>query len=134
MRMIPGLLAGVLLVTASLSAQETRLHMSVDTSVVSVGDRITLTVLVDHHPDARLAWPDSLNLAPFEVLGAQVAPPLSQGETTRSSLVLVLAAFELGDLEIPSFDIQVTGPAGETTTLPTDRYGIQVLTVGLDET
>ncbi|MBT8395907.1 MAG: BatD family protein, partial [Gemmatimonadetes bacterium] len=125
MRVIAGFLAFLLLAMAQLSAQEPRLQVSVDTSVVSVGDRIKLTVSVDHHPGARLAWPDSLALTPFEVLGAEVPPPVSQGETTRSSMVLVLAAFELGDLEIPSFEIQVTDPEGEVTTLSTSRYGIQ---------
>ncbi len=133
MRVMAGFIAGLLLAAAPLGAQVPRLHMSVDTSVVSVGDRITLTVSVDHLPGAQVLWPDSLNLAPFEVLDAQIAPPLSQGERTRSSLALVLAAFELGELEVPSFDIQVRHSAGEDVTLPTDRYGIQVLSVGLDE-
>jgi hypothetical protein len=109
--------------------------MEVDTTVVTVGDRILLTVSVDHPSGSRVVWPDSLTLAlaPFEVLEAHATAPASRGESTRSSLILALAAFELGDLEIPSFDLEVVAQDGGTTALSTNRFGIQVLTVGLDE-
>ena len=50
---------------SSPQGQSPRLHMEVDTTVVTVGDRITLTVSVDHAPGspghlARLAGSDSL--------------------------------------------------------------------------
>ncbi len=116
-----------------LGAQEPRIGTRVDTAVVSVGDRLTLTVTVDHPAQSLVAWPDSLDLAPFEVLEARAIPPSTQRERTRSSLILTLAAFELGELEVPSFEVEVTEPDGEITTLTTSRFGIQVLTVGLDE-
>jgi hypothetical protein len=127
-------LSGITGLAASpLKAQEAHLGMEVDTAVVSVGDRITLTVTVDHPNGSRVLWPDSLDLAPFEVLEAQAEPPTSQGEGVRSSLSLTLTAFDLGDLEIPSFDVEITGSDGESATLATEPVGIQVLTVGLDE-
>jgi hypothetical protein len=116
-----------------LSAQEPRIGTEVDTAVVSVGDRITLTVTVDHPASANVAWPDSLDLAPFEVLGGRATPPVSHNGGSRSSLILTLAAFELGDLEIPSFDVEVISASGESTLLGTSRFGVQVVSVGLDE-
>ncbi len=44
-----------------------------------------------------------------------------------------MVAFELGDLEIPSFDIGVVAPDGSEITLSTDPYLITVQSVGLDE-
>ena len=127
------LLVCLLLATPPLRGQSPRLHMEVDTAVVTVGDPITLTVSVDHSSDSRVIWPDSLDLTPFEILGGRALPPAPMGESTRSSMVLTLAAFELGDLEIPGFDIEVANAQGETAALTTNRFGIQVLTVGLDE-
>jgi len=49
---------------APVSAQ-IRVRSSVDTTLVTVGDRITLTVQVEHPEDATVLWPDSLDLSPF---------------------------------------------------------------------
>jgi hypothetical protein len=55
------------------------------------------------------------------------------GDNVRSSATFTLTDFELGDLEIPSFELQLADSAGESTGLATNRFGIQVLSVGLDE-
>jgi hypothetical protein len=101
--------------------------------VVTIGDRITFRVEVDHAPDAQIAWPDSVDLAPFQILEARVVPPRPAGEATRSGLVLTLSVFELGELELPSFDVEVLRPGQESTRLSTNPYGIRVVSVGLDE-
>jgi len=110
-----------------------RLQAEVDTAVVTVGDPITLRVSVEHAPASRVAWPDSVDLSPFEVLGARTPEPRTQGDLTRSSLTLTLAAYELGDLEIPPFRVAVIGAQGDTTLLATNRFGIRVESVGLEE-
>jgi len=127
-------LVALLLVATPLWGQTPVIRTDVDTTVVYVGDPITLGVVVDHPADAQVVWPDSLELGPFEILGAQVLPPTAQGDNVRSSLALLLAAYELGDLEIPSFEVEVVGPGDESTLLHTDRFGIRVESVGLDET
>jgi len=118
---------------ASAQDQAPRLRTDVDTTVVTVGDPITLQISVDHAPDARVAWPDSLDLAPFEVLGARASGPSTQGGVAQSSLTVALAAYELGDLEIPGFQVAVVGAQGDTTFLDTNPFGIHVESVGLDE-
>ena len=125
-------LVAALLLAAPLGAQS-RITTTVDSTHATVGDRITLSVTVEHAPGAQVAWPDSLDLAPFEVLAAQVAPPAAADGVVRSSATYTLAAFELGELEIPSFDVQVVGPDGETETLSTDAWVVEVLSVGVDE-
>ncbi len=108
------------------------LRVAVDTTTTTVGGRLHLTVAVEHAPDATVQWPDSLNLAPFEVLGAVVNPTTVADGHAMTTAVLTLTAFELGELEIPSFTVGVTSPAG-VTELVTDPFGIAVVSVGLDE-
>lgn len=117
---------------APLQAQS-RVSTEVDSTRVTVGDRITMTVTVEHASSARATWPDSLDLAPFEVLGARELPPEVSGDVARSGLALTLSAFELGDLEIPAFDVVVTSADGTEEVVPTDRFGIEVVSVGADD-
>lgn len=108
------------------------LRVAVDTTTTTVGGRLRLTVAVEHTPDAAVQWPDSLDLAPFEVLGAVVSPTTVADGRATTTAVLTLTAFELGELEIPSFTVGVTSPGG-VTELVTDPFGIAVVSVGLDE-
>lgn len=117
---------------APIHAQST-VRTTVDSTLVTVGDRITLTVAVEHAPDATVAWPDSLDLSPFEVVGARALGSEPSGGRVRSSAQFYLTAFQLGDLEIPDFEVAVLGAGGEREVLRTDRFGIEVVSVGADE-
>lgn len=108
------------------------LRVAVDTTTTTVGGRLHLTVAVEHAPDATVQWPDSLDLAPFEVLDAVVNPTTVADGRATTTAVLALTAFELGELEIPSFTVGVASPGG-VTELVTDPFGIAVVSVGLDE-
>jgi hypothetical protein len=134
-RRVAGLLAGCAwtVVVAPLAAQDARISNDVDTTLVTVGARISMTVMVEHAVGARVMWPDSLDLTPFELIEAQAIPSTTEGGRARSSAILTMAAFELGELEIPSFDVQVLGPGEAAETLSTDRFGIEVVSVGADE-
>ncbi len=106
----------------------------VDTTLVTVGDRIEVMVTVDAPSNAQVVWPDSLDLSPFEVVSARALPPQAAGDRTQTSIVLSLTAFELGELEIPSFDVTVMASNGSREVIPTDRYGVEVVSVGADDT
>lgn len=121
-----------LLVASPLAAQS-RISTTVDTARATVGDRITMTVTVEHPAGARVVWPDSVDLAPFEVLHARFSPAAASDGAARSSATYVLAAFELGELEIPGFDIEVLGAGGEADTLSTPAWGVEIVSVGIDE-
>ena len=114
-------------------AQEPRIRASVDTTEVTVGGRLEMTLTVEHDPAARVVWPDSLDVRPFEVLDAVVLSPMRRDGRTVSSVRLSLTAFELGELEIPSIEVHVLGADSTVTALSTDPFGIGVETVGLDE-
>jgi hypothetical protein len=119
---------------ASPLRAQSRLATTVDTTVVTVGDRLTMTVSVDHPAGSSAELPDSLALAPFEVLGVEPLPGEAVGDGVRSGWKLTLTAFELGDLEIPSFPVTVVGGDASVDSLSTDPYGIRVESVGADET
>ncbi len=137
MRRIGGVLARLALlgafVPAALGAQEPRIRAEVDTTAVTVGGRVELTITVEHAPSSAVLWPDSLDLRPFEVLDAVALPSAQSEGRTFSAVRLSLAAFELGELEIPSIEIRVVGPDSVVTALSTDPFGIGVVSVGLDE-
>ena len=123
----------IVFVPAPLRAQAPRIRTDLDTALVSVGDRMEFTVQVEHDPSASVVWPDSLTLGLVEVLGVEILPPAQEGGRTITRARFTLAAFELGDLEIPSFEMRVETPGGPSTTLSTDSYFITVQSVGLDE-
>jgi hypothetical protein len=126
-----GLVAFLLLATP-LAAQS-RIATTVDRTSATVGDRITMTVTVEYPVGTRVAWPDSLDLAPFEAMDARIAPATQAGGTARSTATFTLAAFELGELQIPSFDVEVVGTGGESETLSTEARGVEIVSVGVDE-
>ncbi len=119
--------------TGDASAQEPRIRASVDTTAVTVGGRLELLLTVEHDPGATVMWPDSLDVTPFEVLDAVPLQPTRRGGRTVSAVRLSLAAFELGELEIPSIEVHVVGADSVVTALSTDPFVIGVETVGLDE-
>jgi BatD DUF11 like domain len=132
MRAACAAVASLLAVALPLAAQSS-IDARIDTTAATVGDRITMTVSVEHPAGARVTWPDSLDLAPFEVLETHEVPAQTTVEATKSTEVVTLTAFQLGDLEIPSFAVSVTGADGSEEVLHTDPFGVQVTSVGQDE-
>ena len=126
--MVP--LVAMLAVGAALQAPGPQIHTALDTALVTMGDQLHLTVSVTHGQGEQVRWPDSLDLSPFEVLGRGALPPVRQGNRVTSTLELTLTAFQLGDLDLPSFPVVVEG-AGRADTLATDGWKVTVQSVGL---
>ncbi len=116
-----------------LWAQASRVTIEPDTTEIHVGDPLALRLSVEHPADLAVRWPDSLSLDPFEPLALEVGPSEVSADGARTTAVLRVTAFELGEIEIPSFDIELTDGAEVTTALSTDPVVIGVTTVGLDE-
>jgi hypothetical protein len=107
--------------------------VAVDSTRVTVGDRIVMTVAVEHAPGATVVWPDSLDLSPFEVLEVGTSTPPTEGAATHASAAFTLTAFELGTLEIPSFEVVVRAADGSEETVSTSPFAVEVVSVGVDE-
>ena len=100
---------------------------------IAVGDRVRLTIEVEHEADGAVVWPELESLGPFEVLERRVAAPAVEGDRAIASAELILTAFELGDLEVPAVGIEVLDANGSATNLETESRTVTVVSVGLDE-
>ena len=123
----------VLTGVGQLRAQDAHVRVRADTSVITVGDPIVFDISVEHDPGWTVQWPDSLDLLPFEVLRAETLPVQEARGRRVSPARLVLTAFELGELEIPSLEIPLVNAEGTEATVETDPWGVEVRSVGLDE-
>jgi hypothetical protein len=57
---------------------------SVDTSLITIGDRIKYTVSIDHVEGMRVEQPGAgVNLGQFEIKNYNIIPPYSQDELSR---------------------------------------------------
>ena len=116
-----------------LRGQSPRVTIEPDTTEIHVGDPLALRLSVEHPADLAVRWPDSLSLGPFEALALEVSPSEASGDGARTAAVLHVTAFELGELEIPSFTLELTDGGDGTATVSTDPVVVGVTTVGLDE-
>jgi hypothetical protein len=107
------------------------IRTELDTFEITVGDPLALTVAVEHDVGSSVVWPDSIDLGSVELLDAVVLEPVHQANRQISAARFVVTAFELGDLEIPSFDVAVVG--ADTTVLASDEWNVTVVSVGRDE-
>ena len=132
---------GATLTVAGLAAageawgQAPRVTIEADTLEIHVGDPLALRLSVEHAADLSVRWPDSLPLGSFEALTLEVGEPTPapDGDAVRTPAVLRVTAFELGELEVPSFDLELTDGTERSVTVSTDPVVIGVTTVGLDE-
>ncbi len=122
-----------LIAWADVAAAQSRIHADVDGTQITVGDHLVMNVTVHHPAGSEVAWPDSLSLAPFEVLEVRRSPPEVNGDSLRTDAQLTLTAFDLGDLLIPGFEIGVVGSEVAAETLGTDSFTVRVASVGVDE-
>ena len=125
-----------LLATGTLAAQEgVRIETAIDTTLITVGDHVTMTVTVEHPAGWVVEWPDSLDASTVELLAVEVGPTTRPDEERRERAAAQFAftSFGLGAAEVPSFEIAVVAPDGTTHAVATDAYTIAVQSVGVDE-
>ena len=114
-------------------AVEPTAETTVSAATAAVGDPVTVVVTVRHAPDATVRWPDPIDAGPFEVLDPPIPQSTAVDGGTESRLELRIAAFELGELSLPSLDLEVVDAAGGVTTLATGTVTVALESVGRDE-
>jgi len=130
------LIAALALPAMSVGAQGLPdVRAAADQERIAVGDRVTFTVTVRHEPGSEVFWPAIADtLGPFELVGSQQVEPEIVDSVQISSIHYWLTAFELGELEIPAIELQVSDPGGgEPVSRVTDPTTIDVVSVGIDE-
>lgn len=117
---------------ARASADEpVQASLSVDREVSSVGDRITVTLVVTREPGVLLAPLQAPDLGPDIELLETLPPqhePLASG-ATRSRFRYRVAAFRTGELQIPPFAVVYALPGGETAYVATEPAGFTIRSV-----
>jgi hypothetical protein len=112
---------------AEPAAPEVRMELAVDPTDVTVGQPFSVTLQVEHAPDLEVQLP--IPAAEWGSLTVRESGTARRGAAAngwvRQEAVYVLAAFELGALDIIPLELQVT-QAGETRTLATPAGTIQV--------
>jgi hypothetical protein len=125
------LLAAPALVAAQTGLPE--LRVTLDPAVITVGDPVVVVVTVTHDPDARVVWPEPIDLGAFELLDVQLSDATTDGDRAQSRAELTVTAFELGDQTVPAFEVAVIDGAGETVMLSTEAAAVTIESVGRDE-
>ncbi len=134
MSLSPAVLAATLL--WSLAAQDmARVRASTDLERVTVGDHVTLTLTVEHDSGTAVVWPEPAEaLGEFEVRDFRVLADSAAGGGVVSSAQFVLAAYALGEIEVPPMEIVVTDSGGgEAQSFITRAATVTVESVGREE-
>jgi hypothetical protein len=110
--------------------------VSLTPSLATVGDRLELTIAVDHDAAFTVEGPAfGDDFGPFELV--EIEEPRRQGERgpSRTTLGYTLAGFVLGSLELPPLSVRWRGGAAEgtLTTEPQSAIIQSVLVDGDDE-
>jgi hypothetical protein len=121
--------AGALDSAPTVSAQ-------VDRKEARVGDVIVLTVLAVAPRDVPVNLPHTLELGPFSELDEQnrktETKDLGDGKVRRE-FTAQIAAYETGDLSVPSVEVTYLGKGGEVLTTRTEPIPIKVTSLLANE-
>ncbi|HEX4461481.1 MAG TPA: hypothetical protein VIA18_26050 [Polyangia bacterium] len=103
--------------------------VSLDRSEAHVGDRLTLTVSAVAKAGVAVTLPQKLDLGKLEVLdrndGERLGRDLGDGRRSHR-FVLGVAAYETGELEVPSLDVSYLTPTGEVRTVATEPVSVSI--------
>jgi hypothetical protein len=79
---------------------------SVDTSLITIGDRIKYSVSIDHIEGMRVEKPGAgVNLGQFEIKNYNVQPPYSQDGRVYIKYEYEISVFDTGKFTIPPFPV-----------------------------
>jgi hypothetical protein len=112
---------------------------SLDRTEAFIGDRLTLTVSATARGGVAVTLPQKIDLGKLELLdrddsgGGQGARELDDGRRSHR-FVLGVAAYEVGELEVPAIELTYINPRGEVRTVRTEPIALNVRgLVGSDE-
>lgn len=121
----------LLLVARAAAASETppRVDLRLEPAEVTVGDPVTATISVEVPAGVPVAFQDDLKQwGKAVVLSIDAPPPEANGERQRVRRVLHLAAYETGELELPSLELRM-GEGDAATVLRSDAVTLRVRSV-----
>ena len=131
------LLAAALVVVASVAsagvaraADPVNAAVSLDRTTISVGDRISLQVIVDAEVGYAVSDPTiARQIGAFEVVQTQQSQKQQRGAQIRFLYRYSITAWTVGDQTLPAIDIPWAGPNGTSGIARTADTPVKVVTV-----
>jgi len=105
-----------------------------DKTVAHVGDPIRISVITVAKAGVPVNLPGSFDLGPFSLLGREETIEQNLGDgRVRREFVFKAAAYEPGEVEVPSIEVTYLGPAGEVKTVRTAPLPIKIASLIANE-
>ena len=103
---------------------------TVEPAVATIGDRLQYTLVLDSAEGVGVVLPDVVaDLAPFEVLDAILAEPEAREGRVVETRQYVVAAFETGELFVPSLEFGYVTADGDSGVAFTDSLRVSIESV-----
>jgi hypothetical protein len=122
------------------SAQDSRplieVNAAVDTSRITIGDRITYTLSIDHVDTMRVEKPgEGVHLGQFEIKDYKIYDPVKQEGRILEKFEYVISVFDTGTFVIPPFPVAYfpTDSLGDYKLIEASSITINVESVIQDE-
>ncbi len=93
---------------ASIQAQEglIKVKSQVDTSVITIGDLITYSIIIDRMENLRIARPgEGVTLGMFEIKDYNFHEPVKEGGRIIEQFDFKISVYDTGRFEIPAFPV-----------------------------
>jgi len=130
----------ILTLTGFCIAQDSRplieVNSAVDTSRITIGDRIKYTLSIDHVDTMRVEKPgEGVHLGQFEIKDYKIYDPVRQEGRILEKFEYVISVFDTGTFIIPPFPVAYfpTDSLGEYKLIEASPITIYVASVILDE-
>jgi hypothetical protein len=83
-----------------------RVAADVDKSTITIGDRITYSLTIEHKKNLKIEKPGpGANLGQFEIKDYKIAEPVQQGDLITEKFEYVISVFDTGHFVIPPFPV-----------------------------
>lgn len=92
----------------------------------SIGDLLTYEVTVGYPAGHAINVPRGVDLAPLETVSVEELEPEPTGEGLRKVIRFELQHFDVGEAQVPAFDLTRVGPGGEVQTLRVPAHAFTV--------
>lgn len=131
--MLPLILFVVLGGVAQAAAEQPQARLEVEPEVATVGDRIQATLILDLPEGVTL---ESRTIGPglgeFNVFSGEWAAPIETEDGTRVVWTGTISAFEIGEFEVPSIRLGLSGPDGMIE-VSTESVAVEIVSVLEDD-
>lgn len=122
----------LLYVSPALSQEpKAQLKTSIDATSVTIGDVVTVKLLVKHPETLKIAFPQiGTSLGEWTVRSSKPLPPskLPDGNL-EDGLELQLAAYKTGDFDVPTLNVEAVKVTGEKEVLASEPIKVAVQSV-----